>query len=95
MAEKKNYIGGSAREKTFDSGNSIINLSICLDDLMQLPKTQDKAGKAYVRITIAPRREVGKYGETHSIYEDTYTPKQNASQNSDADQSINPDDLPF
>lgn len=91
--QAKNYITGSAREKTFDNGGSVINLSICLDDLLKLPKTQDKSGRAYVKLTIAPRKTEGKYGETHAIYEDTYQPK--PKEGSTTEPKIDPNDLPF
>ncbi len=46
---------------------SKINLSICLSDIPKGCITTTNAGKEYVNLTVAPRKERGKYGETHSV----------------------------
>lgn len=68
MAEK-NYIKGSAREFTFSNGGSNINLSLSLDALTAIAND-----KGYVNITVAPRQEADRYGNTHSVFENTYKP---------------------
>lgn len=66
----KNYISGSAREVEFENGDSIINLDLKLSDLNDLPVSE----KGYIRLTVAPRKSPGTYGETHSVYENDFKP---------------------
>ena len=46
----------------------LINLSICLTDLPKDKITQAANGKKYINLTVAARKEVGKYGETHTVF---------------------------
>jgi hypothetical protein len=78
---KYNYIRGSAKEITFPSGGRLINVSLNLDDLLSLP-----VKNGYLKITVAERRITDRYGNTHTIYEDTFKPK---SQSSGYDQEPN------
>lgn len=68
--KKKNYIAGSARKIEFEDGSYKINLDLKLDELNALPVSE----KGYIRLTVAPRKEVGTYGETHSVYENDFVP---------------------
>ena len=100
--KKKNFISGSAKEKVFDNGGELINLSLKLE---QLAKIADEKG--YVRITIQRLKEVDRFGNSHSIFEDTFkpqpknatpkqpTPVQIKSNNSSSTGSIGTDDYPF
>ena len=74
------YIG-SGKEKTFQNGGSVISLSLEIDELERIYEAygfKTKSGKRYVRLTVGKRREVGKYGETHTLEVDTWKPDQNA-----------------
>jgi hypothetical protein len=71
----KNYIGGSAKAFTNDYG-TLINMSLKLEDLQALPVNE----KGYIKITLAERKEPGKYGDTHMVYENTYVPKAKTSE---------------
>lgn len=42
--------------------------SICLEDIPEDEIFHAKNGKRYVNFTIAERRDLGKYGETHALY---------------------------
>lgn len=42
--------------------------SICLDDIAEQDIYTHKNGKRYLNFTIAERRNVGTYGETHALY---------------------------
>lgn len=66
----KNYISGSARQVDFESGDSVINLDLKLEDLNNLPVSE----KGYIRLVVAKRKSVGNYGETHSVYENDFVP---------------------
>lgn len=68
----KNYIKGSAKEIAFDNGGRLLNMSLLKEDLVNLPAND----KGYVQITAAEKRETDQYGNTHSVYEDTYVPKE-------------------
>ena len=41
--------------------------SICLSDIPEDVKRHATNGKVYVNVSIAPRKEVGKFGHTHYI----------------------------
>lgn len=71
----KNYISGSARQVDFGSGDPIINLDLKLEELNNLPVSD----KGYIRLTIAKRKSVGNYGETHSVYENDFVPDKSKS----------------
>lgn len=47
---------------------SIINISICLSDIPKDKIKVGKNGKKYMNFTVANRREVSKYGETHVVF---------------------------
>jgi len=82
----KNYISGGAKQVTFKNGGNLINLSFKKDDLLKLEPNE----KGYISITVAERREVDKYGNTHYMFENTYKPKANDVQGVEYK-----DDLPF
>lgn len=45
----------------------LINLKLNVQDLEKLNQQ-----RGFVRLTVAPRKEKWKYGETHTIYENEY-----------------------
>jgi hypothetical protein len=47
---------------------SIINISICLSDLPKDKIKQAANGKKYINLVCASRKEVGNYGESHTVY---------------------------
>ncbi|MDR1556212.1 MAG: hypothetical protein LBS88_04170 [Tannerellaceae bacterium] len=48
---------------------SLINISICLTDLPKNKiKQSENNGKKYINLCVASRKEVGKYGETHTVH---------------------------
>lgn len=69
MAEKKNYIRGSAKLANTEFGE-VINISLDIKELNNL-----KQEKGFIKLTIAKRKETGKYGDTHSVYENTFEPE--------------------
>lgn len=48
----------------------MINLSLKLEDMQKIANE-----KWYVNMTISKRKEVGKYGDTHYVTENTWKPK--------------------
>ena len=73
MADKT-YLKCSAKEKKFSNGGSVIRLSFKDTDIAAFVR-EHKNEKGYVNLIVAERREVGQYGDTHSVYLDTYQPK--------------------
>ena len=66
MAEKI-YVGNAKRFGDYGQ----IKVSFKLADVQQYVND-----KGYVNLVIAERKEVGKYGETHTVTIDTWKPKQ-------------------
>jgi len=76
MSSEKIYCG-SAKEKTFNDGGSILEVSLTLDgmsDLFKLYGFTTNGGKKIIKLKIGRRREAGKYGETHTVEVDTWKP---------------------
>lgn len=67
--ETKNYINWSAKVVQTQWGE-ILNLSLKLEDLQRIVNE-----KGYVAISVSKRKEPGKYGDTHSVYQNTYKPR--------------------
>ena len=74
MAESKVFLRCSAKEKTFPNGGSVINVGIKVADLIEFANKHGNA-RVYLNLSIGARREVGQYGDTHSVTLDTYEPK--------------------
>lgn len=68
MADKV-YLKCSAKAKTFNNGGSIIKVGIKVSDLAEFVKAH-KNDRGYLNLVISERREVGQYGDTHSVYLD-------------------------
>lgn len=67
---------GSAKERNSQYGPEI-DVQLEIDDLAQYVTDYgyiNKAGKLVVRLKIARRREVGRFGETHSVEVNTWKP---------------------
>ena len=68
---------GSGKEKTFDTGGSIIRVTLDLDLLI---KEYDNhgflsgRGEKKININVGTRRTVGEYGDTHTVTLDTWHP---------------------
>ena len=71
MPEPKTYLNCQAKEKTFEDGGSIINLSVKAQEVIAFAQAHANQG-GYLNLVVATRRTPGKYGETHSVYLDTY-----------------------
>lgn len=50
-----------------------VNLSICLSDLPKEHITEYN-GKKYIKLVLNKKREVDKYGKTHSVEVNTWKP---------------------
>lgn len=87
---------GSGKEKTFPDGGSSISVSLTLDGIKEYFEkygfTTEK-GKHILKLKIGRRREVGKYGETHTVEVDTWKPEQTRQSVPTVKQDQ--DDIPF
>jgi len=73
MAEKI-FLKCSAKQKRFDNGGSVINLGVKVADLVAFAQEHTNE-RGYLNLVINERREVGQYGDTHSVTLDTYVGK--------------------
>ncbi|MCK5611516.1 hypothetical protein KAR91_57125 [Candidatus Pacearchaeota archaeon] len=79
MSEKI-YVG-NGREKEFDSGGSVINVHLTLNNMKSLFEEYGytaKNGDMRIKLNIASRKEQGTYGETHTVTVDTWKPGDNS-----------------
>lgn len=86
----KNYIRWWAKQINTKFG-PIIKLMLNIEDLDNLPRTE----KGYIKLVVAQRREVGQYGDTHSVYEDDYVPQNWENWWSSTPQEEASEELPF
>jgi len=69
MAEPKKYVRGTARMHKFEAGGYVINFTVNIEDLKEFEKDG-----GWVNLSMAPRKEVDNYGNTHSMYLNTFVP---------------------
>ena len=89
---------GSAKEKTFDGGGSVISVSLTMDGLSDHFKNYvftTNGGKKIIKLKISKRREVGAYGETHTVEIDTWKPDPNHAAGPAQKPAPADDDIPF
>lgn len=94
MENKKTYVG-TAKQKTINTKlgeMEVIKLSFSKKDLELLIASLNEKG--WVNLDQVKRKEVGKYGETHSISIDTWKPSTPGNTPSKQEPTHN-DDLPF
>jgi hypothetical protein len=71
--EAKVYAPASAKQVTFQSGKSILKLGVNVEKFIVF-LNQHKNAKGYVNFGISERKEVSQYGETHTVWLDTWQP---------------------
>jgi len=86
------YLKCRAREKVFDSGGRVLNISVKAEELVAFA-TAHANNRGYLNLVISSRRETGQYGDTHSVKLDTFVPKTNADAPSSATGAEH--DIPF
>ena len=74
--EQKTYCNGvSAKQITFQSsGKTILKLGVNAEKMISF-LTQHQNAKGFVNLGISERREVGQYGDTHTVWLDTWQPE--------------------
>jgi hypothetical protein len=71
--EQKIYAPVSAKKVTFQSGKSILKIGINVEKFKAFLDTHRNT-KGYVNLGISERKETGQYGETHTVWLDTWQP---------------------
>lgn len=84
---------GSGKEKVFDGGGSLINVSVCVSDIPK-EKIFSYKGKSYVKLIVAKKREVDQYGKTHYVAIDEFEPKKSNTDNT-IENAVKNADIPF
>ena len=72
----KIYVG-NGKEKKFDAGGSIIAVTLNLDQLIKEYNEHgyvNNKNERMIRIDVGTRREVGQYGDTHTVTLSTWHP---------------------
>ena len=73
---EKIYVG-SGKERTFDSGGSVVTVTIDVDDLINACKDHGfttEGGKRKIRLKVGSRRDIDRFGNTHFVEVDTWKP---------------------
>ena len=79
----KTYVKGSAKLRTTNFGD-VIKLGFKVEDLVAFVREHANA-KGYINLDVVPRKEVGQYGDTHSIVLDDWQPGTGAGARADHD----------
>ena len=100
------YVPGSSAKSRETNFGEVIKLSFKAAELGKFVN-EHKNEKGYINLEIAPRKEVGQYGDTHSVKLDNWTPKEGAAEKPAAKATAKPkakptasdaaaaDDIPF
>lgn len=82
MANEKQYIKNvSLKMKEFPNGGQQMNFSFNLEKFIEQCRAVVNE-KGYVNLCISSRKEVGQYGDTHSLWVNTWQPKQDVPRSS-------------
>lgn len=68
---------GSAKARDTQYGEELtvsVNVSTILENLIEYGFTSEKSNNKYITLKINRRKEVGRFGETHSLTIDTWKP---------------------
>lgn len=82
MNEPKIYAPATAKQIETNYG-PLLKVSFSADKMILFINTH-RNERGYVNLTISNRKEVGKYGDTHSVALDTWKPKTQAGSGSEA-----------
>ena len=102
MAGERIYLKCSAKARQTEYGE-FLNLGFQVDELIAFAK-QHANERGYLNLTVAARREVGKFGDTHSVSLDTYvkssgkeapTTKREQWESAKHSQPLTDSDIPF
>lgn len=73
--QQKIYAPVRAKVVEFQSGKKILKISFKSDEMVEfIQKHTNQRG--FVNLGVSKRKEVGRYGETHTVWLDTWEPGQ-------------------
>ena len=93
----KKYVRGNAKEKVFESGSPILNLSFNVHKFLsgQDGGVMDYADEnGWVQISAGAKREIDQYGNSHATWLNEFKPDPNWKPKAGNDPVPNPDDTP-
>jgi len=73
---QKTYAPGQAKERQTPFG-PVVRWGVKVDDLIAFAK-QHENERGYINLDILPRKEQGRFGETHSVVLDDFVPQTGA-----------------
>ena len=68
---------GSGKERVFENGGNVLTVTLNIDEILAQYDAYGfttNTGKRTIKVKISRRREVGQYGETHTVEIDTWKP---------------------
>jgi hypothetical protein len=87
---------GSGKERTVDAGGSVITVTLKIDEILAQYDAYGfttNAGKRTIKVKVGKRKNVGQYGETHSVEIDTWKPDSSRASNQEpSSQQVPPDE---
>lgn len=75
MAGQKVYASGISVKERRSQFGQLLSVGVNVEKFVEWLTAQRPNAKGYINLTVSARKEPGKYGETHSVYLDTYQPK--------------------
>lgn len=90
MAEKKNYVGNGKAIK--NNYGTMFNITLKKEAIEKLLNSQEGN---YIKISMSELKEQGKYGETHTVYENTWKPQPKETNANEDIKEPEQSDLPF
>lgn len=100
MANEKQYIKNvTLKMREFSNGGQQMNFSLHLEKFIEQCRVVVNE-KGYVNLCISSRKAIGQYGNTHSLWVNTWTPKTKEDTSAPAPEQIKQqqsedDNLPF
>ncbi len=94
------YVPGSSAKSRDTQFGEVIKLSFKAKEFADFVKANANE-KGYINLEVSPRKEVGQYGDTHSVKLDNWVPKEGApskpaaSKPAPKKQAPPEDDIPF
>ena len=74
MKPEKIYLKASVKARTTPFNTEVISLGVRASDIIEFCEKHANE-RGFVNFVISPRKEVGQYGDTHSVFLDTFKPK--------------------
>jgi hypothetical protein len=96
--KQKTYVPASSAKLIPTSNGGILKISFRAKELVDFAKANAN-DRGYINLCVTQRREVGKYGETHAVWLDTWKPEPKADSGQHAptpeQRKIHQEDVPF